>query len=276
MTAIKAARAYTGRPKIAKFEGAYHGSYDHVEVSLDPNPSNRGPADAPAAIAYAAGTSPRVLQDTIVLPFDDPDAAAALIATHAGELAAVLIDPVPSRVGIVATTPALLEQVRAVTAKHGVLMISDEIVSFRIGWSGAHSAFGYTPDMVVLGKVIGGGQPFGAIAGRTEVMAVFDSRNGQPRLAAGGTFTANPVTMAAGLASMTQPTPEAYKRLDALGDRVRAGLTGVGGHATSLDGVLDGTDGLRQLDNTGGAGTPLSWADQEGLCWKYAPGNLNN
>ncbi len=152
MTAIKAARAYTGRPKVAKFEGAYHGSYDHVEVSLDPDPSNWGPIEAPASVPYAAGTPQRVLDETIVLPFEDPDRAAALIALHANELAAVVIDPLPSRIGMIAAPAELLQRIRAVTAAHGVLMVSDEIVSFRLGWGGAHSEFDFAPDLVTLAK----------------------------------------------------------------------------------------------------------------------------
>jgi glutamate-1-semialdehyde 2,1-aminomutase len=224
MIAIKAARAFTGRARIAKFEGAYHGAYDHVEVSLDSNPSNWGSATAPASIAYAAGTPPRVLEETVVLPFDDPAACEALIDGHAADLACVLMDPMPSSVGMIEAPPDLLRLLRDATARHGVVLICDEIVNFRLGWGGAHSRYNFTPDLVTLGKVIGGGQPIGAIAGRRELMAVFDVRQGRPRLSHGGTFTANPLTMAAGLASMRLLTQDALARLNAMGARLRHGL----------------------------------------------------
>ena len=225
MIAIKAARAFTGRTKIAKFEGAYHGGYDHIEVSLDSDPSNWGPATAPASVPYAAGTPPRVLAETVVLPFDDPAACAALIAQHADDLAAVIVDPVPSRIGMIPATPALLATLREATTRHGVVLICDEIVSFRIDWHGAHTLFDFRPDLVTLGKVIGGGQPIGAVAGRADIMGVFDVRAGKPRLSHGGTFTANPVTMAAGLASLALLTPAALARLNGLGAQLRDGLT---------------------------------------------------
>ena len=178
MMAMKAARGFTGRPKIAKFEGAYHGSYDYAEVSLGSTAENWGPLAEPASVAYSRGTAPSVLADVVVLPFNRPELAARLIERHARELAAVIIDPVPNRVGLMPATPELLETLRAVTAAHGILLIFDEVISFRIGYHGAQGYFGARPDLTSLGKIIGGGFPVGAVGGRAEVMAVFDPRGG--------------------------------------------------------------------------------------------------
>ncbi|WP_178130773.1 aspartate aminotransferase family protein [Reyranella sp. CPCC 100927] len=226
MTAIKAARAYTGRAKIAKVEGAYHGAYDHVEVSLDPTPQTWGAGD-PSPVGYVRGTPPSVIADTVVLPFNDPERAIACIERHGSTLAAVVIDPLPSRVGLIAATSDYLKALREVTQRLGILLVFDEVISFRLHHGGAHTLFGISPDLVALAKVIGGGLPVGAVAGRRDVMAVFDWRDGKPFLPAGGTFNANPLTMTAGLAAMTLLTPAVLAELNALGDRLRAGATAV-------------------------------------------------
>lgn len=226
MTAVKVARAHTGRPKIAKVEGAYHGAYDHLEISLDPTPEVWGAGD-PEPVAYVRGTPANVIADTVVLPFNDPERAVACIERHGSELAAVVLDLLPSRVGLVAATPEYLKAVRDVTRRLGILLIVDEVICFRLHPGGAHTLFGVEPDLVALAKVIGGGLPIGAVAGRREVMSVFEWRNGKPFLPAGGTFNANPLTMAAGLAGMKMLTPDALGRLNALGDRLREGATSV-------------------------------------------------
>ena len=224
MMAMKAARGFTGRPKIAKFEGAYHGSYDYAEVSLGSTAENWGPLAEPASVAYSRGTAPSVLADVVVLPFNRPELAARLIERHARELAAVIIDPVPNRVGLMPATPELLETLRAVTAAHGILLIFDEVISFRIGYHGAQGYFGARPDLTALGKIIGGGFPVGAVGGRAEVMAVFDPRGGTPIVPHAGTFNANPVTMAAGLAGMRLLDAASFQKMDDLAGRLRDGL----------------------------------------------------
>jgi glutamate-1-semialdehyde 2,1-aminomutase len=224
MMAVKGARAFTGRPKIAKFEGAYHGSYDYVEVSLGSTPANWGPLEAPASTEYSRGTPRAVLDDVVVLPFNYPELTAARIARHASELAAVIIDPVPNRVGLMPARRDFLETLREVTRAHGIVLIFDEVISFRVGYHGAQGAFGVSPDMTTLGKIIGGGFPVGAVAGRAEIMAVFDPTGGAPRAPHGGTFNANPVTMAAGLAAMQLLDRRAFERLDDLGAKLRGSL----------------------------------------------------
>ena len=241
MIALKGARAFTGRPKIAKFEGAYHGSYDYAEVSLASTPETWGSLAAPASTAYSRGTPPAVLEDVVVLPFNHAGHAVTRIEREAGHLAAVLVDPVPNRVGLVPARTEFLQALREVTRAHGIVLIFDEVISFRVGYHGAQGALGVTPDMTTLGKIIGGGFPVGAVAGRADVMSVFDpTRGGPPAAPHGGTFNANPVTMAAGLAAMRLLTPDAYARLADLGAKLRASLedcfkqAGVPGRVTGL------------------------------------------
>jgi glutamate-1-semialdehyde 2,1-aminomutase len=225
MIALKGARAFTKRPKIAKFEGAYHGSYDYAEVSLASTPDTWGAREAPASTAYSRGTPPAVLEDVVVLPFNHAEHAIARIEREAAQLAAVLVDPIPNRVGLVPARSDFLTALREVTRRHGIVLIFDEVISFRAGYHGAQGLFGVTPDMTTLGKIIGGGFPVGAVAGLADVMAVFDpTRGGPPPAPHGGTFNANPVTMAAGLVAMRLLTPEAFARFDELGTRLRASL----------------------------------------------------
>ncbi len=240
MVAIKAARAFTGRPKIAKFEGAYHGAYDYVEVSLASAPENWGPLGEPASVAYSRGTPPSVLHEVVVLPFNHAEAAVRRIEREAKELAAVILDPLPYRVGLIPATAEFLHAVREVTAAHGILLIFDEVISFRVGYEGAQGCFGVRPDLTTLGKIIGGGFPVGAVGGWADVMAVFDPRGGKPAVPHAGTFNANPVTMAAGLAAMRLLDRQAFRRLEELGDRLRDGIrtgfkqAGVPGSVTGL------------------------------------------
>ena len=249
MMAVKAARAHTGRPKIAKFEGAYHGSYDFVEVSLGSTPANWGSLDAPASTPYSRGTPASVLDEVVVLPFNYPDKAVARIEREARHLAAVVLDPVPNRVGLMPARREFLEAIREVTRRHGIVLIFDEVISFRVGYHGAQGAFGVLPDMTTLGKIIGGGFPVGAVAGRADVMAVFDPTGGSPAAPHGGTFNANPVTMAAGLAAMTLMDRQAYERLDDLGAKLRASLADCFEHA----GVPGAVTGMGSLFRVHGA-----------------------
>ena len=224
LMAIRAAHAYTGRAKIAKVEGAYHGKIDSVSISISPSPEVWGDAAAPASVPAFDGIPPRVLDDTIVLPFNDVESTRNLISRNADELAAVLIDPLVSRMAFVPASAEYLTMIRELTREKGIMLIFDEVFSFRLGYHGAQAVVGITPDLTALGKVIGGGLPVGATGGSAEVMSVFDGSGGQPRVEHAGTYNANPMTMAAGLACMRQLTPDAYERLQTLGERLREGL----------------------------------------------------
>lgn len=223
MMAIKAARAFTERPKIVKIEGAYHGSYDFAEVSLDSSPANWG--DMPASTAYAKGTPKGVLDDVIAVPFNDPEALRAVFDAHGDTIAGVLIDPMPNRAGLIPARKDYLDAMVEIAHAAGSLVIFDEVISLRLGYSGAQGLWSITPDLTALGKIIGGGFPVGAVGGRADVMAVFDPTRGKPALPHGGTFTANPVTMRAGLAAMRALTPASFAHLDAIGSLLREGIT---------------------------------------------------
>jgi glutamate-1-semialdehyde 2,1-aminomutase len=224
MLAIQAARAFTGRSRIAKFEGCYHGSYDYAEVSVGPALELAGEPSAPRSVAESAGVARSVVDEVVVLPFNDADAVERLIERHARELAAVIVDPLPHRSGFLDPAPQFLPRLRQVTRAHDVLLISDEIISFRLDYGGPQQRFGYQPDLTTFGKIIGGGFPVGAFGGRADVMSVFDPSTSGARLPHGGTFNANPVTMVAGYEAMSMMTPAEYARLAALGERLRVGL----------------------------------------------------
>lgn len=226
MTAIKGARGHTGRSKIAKAEGGYHGQYDLVEASFLPTPDNWGPAERPNAPAFGRGTPQSLLDQAVIFPFNNTVATLRLLEEHAGELAAVIVDPIPPRLGFTVGDSSYLQALRDYCSRTGTVLIFDEVFCNRVGYHGAQGYVGVTPDMTVMGKIIGGGFPVGAVGGQRAAMAVFDNLAGPLKVSHSGTFTANPVTMVAGLASMRALTPEVYGRLTAQGDRLRAGLTG--------------------------------------------------
>lgn len=243
MMALKAARAFTRRTKIAKVEGAYHGSYDYAEVSLDPSPENWGAID-PISVPYASGTPASVMQDVIVLPFNNPAEAKRLIRLHGAQLAAVLIDPLPNRAGLVPATQEYVAALREASSEVGALLIFDEVISFRLGRHGAQPFWNVAADLTTLGKVIGGGFPVGAVGGRRDVMSVFDPSGGKPALPHGGTFSANPISMVAGQVSVNLLDDAAFAHLDRIGDAVRAGTNeslkrrGIAGSAVGMGSLL--------------------------------------
>lgn len=224
MFAVKAARAYTGRSAIAKIEGSYHGAYDWVEVAQAGTPDSWGPADAPVSVPYYKGTPSSVLDEVIVLRLNDAEGASVRLAQARHRLAAILIDPLPSRAGLVPLDPAFIAAVQQAARAHGILMISDEVLNFRQGYRGASARIGLEPDLITLGKIIGGGLPIGAIGGRTEIMAVFGADGRRAALPQGGTFSANPLSMAAGLAAMQALDEPAFAHLEQLGDELRQRL----------------------------------------------------
>ncbi len=243
MQAVKAARAYTGRPLIAKCEGAYHGSYDYVEVSLDSPPDRWGEADRPARLPYAVGTPPSVVEDVLVLPFNAVAEARRLLVAAGPSLAAVLVDGMPNRAGLAPASAAYLGMLREVTRQVGAVLILDEVITFRLGPAGLRGLTGLEPDLTTLGKIIGGGFPIGAVAGARDVMAVFDPSAGRPRLPHGGTFNANPMSMVAGLAALSNLDPASFAALARMGDRVRHELDAALREA-GVDGVVTGQGSL--------------------------------
>lgn len=221
MFAIKAARAFSGRPAIAKIEGAYHGSYDWAEISLASAPQNWGPPETPAPVPSYRGAPPSVLEQVIPLRFNQPTLAEQLIEANASKLGAILLDMMPGRAGYITPTPEFLSAIQRVARKHGILIIADEVLNFRLGYQGSAARYGLAADIFTFGKIIGGGLPIGAIGGRRDVMSVFDASKGRPTVPQGGTFSANPLSMSAGLASMKALDHAAFAHLESLGDKLR-------------------------------------------------------
>jgi glutamate-1-semialdehyde 2,1-aminomutase len=225
MSCLKAARAFTGRAKIAKVEGAYHGLYDYAEVSQTSNPTNWRDPDHPPSNPVSRGTPQAVLDDVVVFPFNRPEAAINILNEHAGELACVLIDPMPHRVGFMPATKEFIDAIRRWTTEDGSLLVFDEVITFRSEYEGAQSWFDGRPDLTALGKMIGGGLPVGGLAGRADVMEVLNPLAEKVLFPHSGTFSANPLVMAAGLTAMELFDREAVARLNALGERARLQIT---------------------------------------------------
>ncbi len=216
--ALKAARAYTGKTKIAKMEGVYHGSYDFVEISNYSTPQNWG--NDPANVETVKSTPHGIVDGVVVIPANDSAASERILREHADDLAAVIIDPVPPRCGMQPLAPEYVSTLRDLTRELGALLVYDEVIALRFGYEGSQGRFGGDPDLTALGKIIGGGYPVGAVAGKSEYMQAFASD-----VPTSGTFTGNPLTMSAGLASMQVLTREVYQHLDDNGDKTRAALT---------------------------------------------------
>jgi glutamate-1-semialdehyde 2,1-aminomutase len=223
--ALRLARAATGRPKILKFEGGYHGHHDYAMMSVTP----ARPAPFPTPVPDSAGIPESVERDVLVAPFNGLAATREIIEQHGSELAAVIVEPL-SR--MLEPQPGFLEGLRDATRRHGVVLIFDEVVTgFRIAWGGAQEVYGVVPDLASYGKIIGGGLPLAAVAGRRDLVELSNPRKkGAPDYVyASGTLNGNPVSAAAGLATLrVMRQPKTYERLNAGGDRFRAGLREIG------------------------------------------------
>jgi len=202
MSMIKAARAYTGKPKIAKAEGAYHGTYDFAEISQIVKPENWGDIDKPNSVPVTFGTPECVTNDVIIFPYNDIERTINLLEANKDDLSCVLIDPVSHRVGMFPIEEDYLVAIYNWTRKHKVLLVFDEVVTYRVTYSGAQELYPVKPDMTALGKIIGGGFPVGAIAGDAKIMSVFDPTRKIIKQPHSGTFSANPITMTAGKVAM--------------------------------------------------------------------------
>jgi glutamate-1-semialdehyde 2,1-aminomutase len=226
---VRMARAMTGRSVIAKCEGLYHGSDDAVMVSSTVGRTD-GPKERPVGVADSAGMPSSVLEETLILPFNDPAAAAALIIEHGDRLAAVLLEPIAfSSGGAIAATRPFVEALRSATARVGALLIFDEVVTgLRLGPGGAAAYFGVAPDLSCFGKAIGGGLPIAAFGGRRDLMEGalgLDAARAGTRIFQSGTFTANPLAISAGTVVLERFEDEdLVKRLDRLALRLRTGL----------------------------------------------------
>jgi len=224
MGALKASRAFTGRPKIAKAEGAYHGLYDYAEVSQTSKPEVWGSVDKPHSVPVAYGTPASALNDVIVIPYNDVDRALAILDQHKDDLAAILLDVMSHRVGLMKIEPDYMMALRKWSEENDVLLVFDEVVTFRSEFAGAQSWYDCKPDLTAIGKAIGGGFPVGALAGRAEVMDVMNPLADKVLFPHSGTFSANPITMTAGFTAMKLFDEPAVKRLNGLTERLVKGL----------------------------------------------------
>ncbi|HET7181172.1 MAG TPA: aminotransferase class III-fold pyridoxal phosphate-dependent enzyme [Candidatus Limnocylindrales bacterium] len=227
MFAIRAARAFTGRPLLAKFEGAYHGTHD-------------------AAVAWTAGVPAGVSDLVLELPWGDEDGVKRALRGREGAVAAIIIEPIQGAGGVRAAHPEFLRFLRDLTLRIGALLIFDEVIAFRVGPNGAQGRLGgVRPDLTTLGKIIGGGYPSGGFGGRAEVMGQFDARR-SGALVHGGTFNGNPVSAAAGLATLRELTPARYAELERLGERLRRGLA-AGIRSAEIDARVGGVASIFQV-----------------------------
>ena len=213
LNAVRAARAFSGRNRLAKCEGAYHGNHDAVQISVTPAVGMAGDAEAPTSVLMTDGMSPKSADEIVIMPYNDLEAAERIIRDNADELAAVIVEPINGQCGMVPSEPEFLEGVRRITSELGILLIFDEVIAFRASRGGAQEYYGVTPDLTCFGKVIGGGLPVGAFGGREDIMSLWDpSGPGGPQVAHAGTFNGNPMTAAAGVATLKELTVGRLRR----------------------------------------------------------------
>ena len=224
LNAVRAARAFTGRSRIAKVEGGYHGSADDVMVSIQPSEAEAGSRSRPNAAAHARGLLQEVVGQVTVLPFNEVDGARALIEAHGHELAAVLVEPVLGSAGMIPAERPYLEMLRDISRQLGIVLIFDEVVSLRVSHGGAQEYFGVRPDLTCLGKLIGGGFPLGAFGGRSDIMAMFDPSQGRPAIPHPGSHNANPIGMVAGAATLELLTRPVLERLNVQAESLRRAI----------------------------------------------------
>ena len=215
------------KDRIAKVEGGYHGTHDIVSVSVRVDPSDAGERTRPEALAATEGLADGVLDSVVVMPFNEAGPARQILEEHKDELAAVIIEPILGSVGMLPGTTEFLAMLREFTRANGIILIFDEVISFRAAPGGAQELYGITPDLTSLGKIIGGGFSVGAFGGRRDIMELYDPTQG-PKVSHAGTFNANPATMLAGAVTMEQLTPEVYCRLAEVTEYLRQGVRSVG------------------------------------------------
>ena len=254
--ALRIARAATGRDKVLKFEGGWHGMNDYGLWGTVPSQPSAYPNAEPDSIGIPDALRGQVL----VAPFNDPERAATIIAEHAHELAAVIVEPLER---VLVPVPGFLQALREITTDYGIVLIFDEVVTgFRIAWGGAQERYGVVPDLATYGKAMSGGFPMAAIAGRSEFMAHLDARR-MPRerlVWASGTLNGNPISASAGLAALqVLERPGSYEHLHHIGGRLRREITAIGarhGFSAQTPGE-DAVFGVRFMSNQ----DPRTWED---------------
>ncbi|CAG9608805.1 glutamate-1-semialdehyde 2,1-aminomutase [Pseudoneobacillus rhizosphaerae] len=215
MSALRLARGYTGRNKILKFEGCYHGHGDSLLIKAGSGVATLGLPDSP-------GVPEGIAQNTITVPYNDLVSLKYAFEQFGEDIAAIIVEPVAGNMGVVPPLPGFLEGLREITTEYGALLIFDEVMTgFRVGYNCAQGYFGVTPDLTCLGKVIGGGLPVGAYGGRREIMERIAPSG---PIYQAGTLSGNPLAMSAGLATLKQLTPEHYVEFERKGDILEQGI----------------------------------------------------
>lgn len=260
--AIRTARHFTGRRIIAKADGGYHGGAESLQMSV------KSSGVSPNEVAEP-GVTPSLVRDTIVFPFNDIAGAEHVVDTAGDDLAAIIVEPVQSGAGALPADADFLQALAKMAADRGALLVFDEVMTFRLGYAGVQGELGLRPDLTAMGKIIGGGLPVGAFGGRADVMDVWDPRR-QPRAYHAGTFNANGLTLAAGLAAMSAYNRNAVATLNARGDRFRSALDEIfTRHELSM--VSSGLGSMGQIHavqedagGTRGDAAPRSFRDASG------------
>lgn len=215
MSALRLARGFTGRNKILKFEGCYHGHGDSLLIKAGSGVATLGLPDSP-------GVPEGVAKNTITVPYNDLDSVKFAFSQFGEDIAAIIVEPVAGNMGVVPPQPGFLEGLRDITTDHGSLLIFDEVMTgFRVGYNCAQGYFGVTPDLTCLGKVIGGGLPVGAYGGRAEIMEQIAPSG---PIYQAGTLSGNPLAMTAGLETLSQLTPEVYMEFERKAEMLEKGV----------------------------------------------------
>ncbi|MGD6895100.1 glutamate-1-semialdehyde 2,1-aminomutase [Bacillus infantis] len=215
MSALRLARGYTGRNKILKFEGCYHGHGDSLLIKAGSGVATLGLPDSP-------GVPEGVAKNTITVPYNDMESVKYAFEQFGEDIAGVIVEPVAGNMGVVPPLPGFLEALRDITSEYGTLLIFDEVMTgFRVGYHCAQGYYGVTPDITCLGKVIGGGLPVGAYGGKAEIMERIAPSG---PIYQAGTLSGNPLAMTAGYETLSQLTPESYKEFERKADRLEEGL----------------------------------------------------
>jgi glutamate-1-semialdehyde 2,1-aminomutase len=226
--ALRLARAYTGRNKIIKFEGHYHGWLDNIYVSVHPEPQRSGDVAEPRTVPESEGQSASAYAETIVLPWNDIAVIEETLSARAGEVAGMIMEPILCNTGVIFPKPGYLERVRELCTKHGIVLIFDEVITgFRVALNGAQGLLGVTPDLAVFAKAMAGGFPISCLAGRAALMNLI----GQGLVMHGGTYNSNVVCVVAAVATIEQLSEEngaAYDRMNRLGQSLMDGLRQIG------------------------------------------------
>jgi glutamate-1-semialdehyde 2,1-aminomutase len=242
MLALRVARGYTGRTRVMRFEGHYHGWADLIHFSVKPDLALAGADSAPIPLPATGGMVGELADSLVVLPWNDFDALEKAFSELGRELAAVICEPILAGTSVIPPLPGYLERMRELTAKHGVVLIFDEVkTGFRVALGGVQQLYGLLPDLSIAAKALGAGFPVGAVGGRKELFEPFR----QGRVTQGSTYQANPMVLAACLATIEElKQPGFFERITALGDTLTEGLTaaadeaGIAAHARGVGPIL--------------------------------------